>query len=496
MTRFNVTRPIISESPAQEIKSAVRRIENDKYSNTGSLKGRAICLLVILPHLANIVIRPVVYLICAVVGVVFAAYKLVARKKGSGEELEKAVCRGACVITSPFGQAFLVGKAGLGVLLPQAYFKKSGGSGVSEAETGSLADADIKGFVCSADFPNAQPETALSVGVFSLQQGLKDFVAYEEIPDGNPAGVRRDFIYRVFQELSTKHGLMNGRPPSVAPKVAEDIGAFLGDGLNRLCSEEVNPNPIGEALHPSFFKCLTAFTKSELSEELEEPLSPARIFDIGIAITSENVSIFFRSIKNLLDVEGRLQNHQEKMLQAILEFCRDFDFDIPSEFFDDQNAPKVRGLSEEELKNVQEAIFNGVISLLSRDVSFFQSIARAAYKNVRDWDKVQELANDQIQSFFTGDFNKDMVSRCLKFGHLDVKKIRAVRQWISDQTEDDLKAWLTRISGAPAVPIGGISFIESTDGNLSMAPFSCVISVPNGVGSATLLKWLNSPSLS
>lgn len=108
-------------TPSIEMKHAFNRIPS-KYATKSPLRGRVVCIFKVFFHSAGIILKPTFYAFCGISELtellISKIFKL--PTETNGKPLNYLIL---CIV-APVGQTLQVGKAGLGILHPQFYFKE------------------------------------------------------------------------------------------------------------------------------------------------------------------------------------------------------------------------------------------------------------------------------------------------------------------------------------------------------------------------------------
>lgn len=496
----------INKTAKQELKSSFFRYQNDRYAKVSSLKGRIVCFLLLPVHLSGIGLKPIMYTAISLkncVKTIFLTLVLIGkeRTKPSYQKTKSrrnaaffdGVHSGLSIAASPFGQIAQVCKASIGIIMPSAYFKgphKESANKETEMENKpksqfepgneveiippfeiepsalqnshrieQMRSLQIYYIDCDMDYPSHDPEEALKHLAYHYQNrpagmgfGLK--ISYLGQPGLDTGGLSRDYIYRLFAALSSKHNLQHGviNCDEENQHILEQIGTAFGYFTSSLGNQTCSRFPIGDAFHAAYFQGILSLSYEEIRGEASA-LPAERLLEIAHVICTDNESAYVNQLQALLAWNG---NESDAAGKENVEFIKNAAI---SEGID--LAPNFSAELATHLPQIKQDLLEAFADRIFGRVKTVHTIAKAMDCTEEAWDTFRGLGEQNLQNHIQGAFSKDNLKGRLRIfcRYADVEDVRQrVMDWVDTKTDEELRHFLKFVYGAPCIPTSNIIF--------------------------------------
>lgn len=484
----------INKTPKDELRNSFSRYEDNNFSKAFSLKGRGVCLLVLPLHILGIIGKPLCYAAGAMVAtaatIVLSIAILIKKMAGSDvsnlqtsweNELKTALGFTANVIVSPIGQIAQAAKSAAGIFHPAAYFKNEGpvitsrlpppppprrpnrftfnpnlnpfNSGHGEAEVRVPRFVDLRDNV---------------IGVLVLlSQAVRDTnpanirVHYGDQLGVDAGGLRKDFIYRLFHELSTVYDLQNTIPrwSNAYHDTLTDIGTSLKFLLRGIDYQSVSELPLGDVFSSAFFKGLLSLTHQETVGAFDQ-ISDERLLEILCTVTEDPAQLqILRSLQSAMRWDGnRATDPNQTHLNALRNACINIYFiDFPAV------------ITPQELARVNAEILEEVIHPRRAELQSLHAVSQGMGCSEEQWLHLVDVGPEAVAEHIHGPFSKDALKNALHFDNQATEQRKQeIRAWMDDKTDEELKRFLACVTGAAAIPQGGIQIWTTYRGDAAV----------------------------
>lgn len=480
-----------TDNPRQEIAQNFGKTAHLEYYKGGSLKGRAICLLLLPIHVLQTANRPITYtaavathLIVAVLLFVEAQFVRSSINQSQLREeikdhLLSARILSANAIISPVGQVAQTIKAAAGVVHPKAYFTES-----------SHNTEDNRYIIsCPIDYPSKHPLEALQHFSENITRGAKTFhVRYMGHKGIDAGGLSRDYISRLFAGVSSQLHLQGGviNWEKEHDKPLKHLGNNLQFFLWRLHENTRNiirreaATPWGEVLHSAYFKGIFALNHSEIRGNFNQ-IPQKRQLEILATIAEGDELAYATNLQNLINWDGRdaLSDEARGHLNFIREAAGVWMIDLPNDF--DSNLAA-------SLPEIKQSLLTACVNEASGRIKTLYTMARAMPLEERQWNNLKNLGSELIMHYVQGRFNKEDLKQRIVCS--DETFRRAIEQWIDAKSESELRRFLAYITGAPVVSLRPIAFTFS---GAAVVAHSCSneVTIPYGINAEAVIAVLD-----
>lgn len=485
----------IPSTPQEEINRTFKRTENENLSKKSSVAGRVICLLSIVPHIVKIGAAPIMYLTAAMASTVSLGISKLKGKKEEKNEVNTILNHLRCMAISPVGEAAQVCKAVAGVVLPGAYFKAPKEKNIAplfqvvehKAEQALVLTCDI-------GFPSAHPEAALKAFLDTnndaLEKRMDAQIKYPTEAGGDLGGLKRDYIFKTFAGLSKKYSLESMVPQFSENKVPfiKDIGAYFQTQLERFDKDRPNRFPIGEVFCPAFFRGVFAFNADEISPGASfDSLTPKRFIEIAISSLDGPIVQILTNFQDLLEADAQMNDEEIDKYTGLLNDLELLDYNIPSTYYDDEGKIDLSQLDE-----IKEFIVEEIKADRGGAIQTLHVLASSIYSTDEKWDKWQGDDPIAISEYIQGRFNRDDFTNAISMDpRIPQERQAAIRKWIDDKSDDELKQFVKNATGASVLPVGGtIQFSYLEEGGMHFSTCGLNITIPDNLDDELIIQGL------
>lgn len=549
-------------SPAKELGNSFYREESNSFKKSSSLGARVVCALMIPIHAAGIVVKPLIYGGAAVVFSCSAAVLLACStgmkvlklcnlterklpaKLSPGKVFKLSLNSAGCAIVSPLGQTAELAKAGVGVFLPKAYFKKESGrinfenkenginnppantpvfpdarplelqQAVSPSRTNYLAGESrtfglnkfsrLYTLTISRDDLMKDPKESLYALAYQVRNN--NITAFEVNFAGemglDTGGLRREFITILFTQLSEKYKLHQEELVALSDEnkdVIKNIGILLRlllegfNGSNSTCE-----TPIGETINRNYIEYMLYFDYEELEKDFEQ-IDTSTLLDFLLITTPQDDPAWkqYQGLQDLVNWDGSLNENTQKYYQELIEYY--------NTAFGWNEKFQIEAINDDLLDELKEYIREDMAHALG-GIKTLHTLAKAMCPSEDLWQILKGHGYRQICTHVMGnEFNLEALKDALVFSNLSPEKKDAIGKWIDTKSEEELKNLLAYVTGSTIVPreliFQGIENTKFTYKNkefvlepTSMEAHTCYyqVDIPFDLDNGTMLATLDS----